>query len=59
MCLKNKALRNVSLELFSAGETEYLKTTKTARAHENITFCNTISSAFAKPQEHKDGEMTP
>ena len=32
---------------------------KIARTHENITFCNTISSGFAKPQEHTDGEMTP
>ena len=36
----------------------YLKTEKIARTHENITFCNTISSGFAKPQEHTDGEMT-
>ena len=39
----------------------YLKTEKIARAHENITFCNTISSGFAKPQEHRQGndrEMT-
>ena len=36
----------------------YLKTEKIARTHENITFCNTISSGFAKPQEHTDREMT-
>ena len=24
-----------------------------------ITFCDTISSGFTKPQEHTDGEMTP
>ena len=47
-------MKNVSLELFSAGETVYLKTIKTARANKNITFCNTISSGFAKPQEHTD-----
>ena len=36
----------------------YLKTKKKiARTHENITFFNTISSGFAKPQEHTDGEM--
>ena len=52
---QNKALRNVFLELFSAGETVYLKTIKTARVHENITLCNTISSGFAEPQEHTDG----
>ena len=40
----------------------YLKTKKVARTNENITFCNTISSGFAKPQEDQentDGEMTP
>ena len=36
----------------------YLKSEKIARKHENITFCDTISSGFAKPQEHTDGEMT-
>ena len=36
----------------------FLKTEKMARAHENITFCNTTSSGFAKPQEHTDREMT-
>ena len=36
----------------------YLKTEKMSRAHENITFCNTTSSGFAKPQEHTDREMT-
>ena len=36
----------------------YLKIEKIARTHKNITFCNTISSGFAKPQEHTDGEMT-
>ena len=51
--------RNVFLELFSAEETVYLKTMKTARAHENITLCNTISPGFAKPQEYTDGEMAP
>ena len=55
----DKVLRNVSLELFSAGETVTLKTKKVARTHENITFCNTISSGFVKPQEHTDCEMRP
>ena len=32
----------------------YLKTEKIARTHENITFFSTISSGFAKPQEHTD-----
>ena len=36
----------------------YLNTEKIARTHENITFCNTISSCFAKPQERTDREMT-
>ena len=36
----------------------YLKTEKIARTHENIIFCNTISSGFAKPQEHTEREMT-
>ena len=45
--------------MVSAGETVYSKTIKIARTHENIIFCNTISSGFAKPQEHTDGEMTP
>ena len=40
------------------GRDWYLKK-KIARTHENITFYNTISSGFAKPQEHTDGEMTP
>ena len=55
-------MRNVSLELFYAGETVYLKMKKISRANENITFGNTISSGCAKPQEdqgHTDGEMTP
>ena len=43
-------LRNVSLELSSAGETVSLKTIRIARTHEKITFGNTISSGFAKPQ---------
>ena len=55
-------MRNVSLELFHAGETIYLKTKKIARTNENVTFGYTISSGRAKPQEdqdHTDGEMTP
>ena len=55
-------MRNVSLELFYAGETVYLKTKKIARRNENITFANTISSGCVKPQEdheHVGGEMTP
>ena len=36
----------------------YLKTEKIARTHEDITFCNTISSSFAKPLKHTDREMT-
>ena len=36
----------------------YLKIEKIARTHEIITFCNTISFGFAKPQEHTDREMT-
>ena len=36
----------------------YLKAEKMARTHENITFCNTISFGFAKPQEHTKMEMT-
>ena len=36
----------------------YLKTEKIARTHENITFCSTISSGFAKPQEHTDRKLT-
>ena len=55
ICLKNREY----LELFSAGETVYLKTEKTARTHENNTFCSTISSGFANPQEHTDRVMTP
>ena len=55
---QNKFLITVSLKLSSAGETIYLKTKKIARTHENITFCNTISFGFAKPQEHTDREMT-
>ena len=55
----NEFLITVSLELPSAGETVYLKTKKIARTHENITFCNTISFGFAKPQEHTDREITP
>ena len=50
ICLKNREY----LELFSAGETE-----KIARTHENNTFCSTISSGFANPQEYTDREMTP
>ena len=42
-----KVLRNVSLELFSAREIEY-SITKINYAEENIAFCNTISSCFAK-----------
>ena len=55
-------MRNVSLKLFYAEETVYLKTKKIARTNENITFGNTISSSCAKPQEdqeHTDGEMKP
>ena len=55
ICLKNREY----LELFSAGETVYLKTEKIACTHENNTFCSTISSGFANPQEHTDREMTP
>ena len=48
------------LKLFSAGIDSILKKKKKiARTRENITFCNTISSGFAKSQEHTDGEMTP
>ena len=36
----------------------YLKTEKIARTRENITFCNIISSGFAKPQEHTEREIT-
>ena len=36
----------------------YLKTEKIARTHENIIFCDTISSGFAKLQEHTEREMT-
>ena len=54
----NKFLITVSLELSSAGETVYLKTKKIARTHENITFCNTISFGFTKPQEHREGNYT-
>ena len=36
----------------------YLKIEKIWRTHEIITFCNTISYGFAKPQEHTDREMT-
>ena len=55
-------MRSVSLELFYAGETVYLKTKKIAHTDKNITFGNTILSGFANPQgnqEHTDGEMTP
>ena len=55
----NEFLITVSLELSSAGETVNLKTKKIAHTHENITFCNTISFGFAKPQEHTDREITP
>ena len=55
---QNKVLKTVSLELSSAGDSMYLKTEKIARTRENITFCNTISSGFAKPQEHTEREMT-
>ena len=55
ICLKNREY----LELFSAGETVYLKTEKTARTRENNTFCSPISSGFANPQEHTDRVMTP
>ena len=40
-------------------DTRKLKKKPIARTHENITFCNTISTGLAKPQEHTDGEMTP
>ena len=50
-----KVLRNVSLESFSAGDKVHLK----AIEEINIAFCNTISSSFAKPQEHTDGRITP
>ena len=56
---QNKFLITVSLKLSSAGETIYLKTKKIARTHENITFCNTISFGFTKPQEHTEREITP
>ena len=36
----------------------YLKTEKIARLYENISFCNTISSNFAKLQEHIERKMT-
>ena len=55
----NKVLKTVSPELSSAGEIVYLKTKKIARTRENITFCNTISFGFTKPQEHTDREITP
>ena len=51
-------LKTVSLELSSTVETVYLKTKKIARTHENITFCNTISFGFAKPQEHTERDYT-
>ena len=38
------------------------KRKKRARTSENVTFGNTISSGYAKPQDDKeltDGEMTP
>ena len=35
-------MRSVSLELFYAGETVYLKTKKIAHTDKNITFGNTI-----------------
>ena len=56
---KDKVFKTVSLELFFTVETVYMKTKKIARTYENITFCNTISSGFTKPQEHTDREMTP
>lgn len=40
----------LSLELFFAEETVYPKP---------YTFCNTISSGFAKPRVNTDGELTP
>ena len=46
---QNKVLKTVALELSSAGETVYLKKKNIARTHDNITFCHTISFAFAKP----------
>ena len=46
---QNKVLKTVALELSSAGETVYLKKKNIARTYDNITFCNTISFAFAKP----------
>ena len=55
ICLKKREY----LELFSAGVTVYLKTENIARTNEINTFCNTISSGFANPQELTDGEMTP
>ena len=56
---QNKVLKTVALELSSAGETVYLKRKNIARTHDNITFCDTLSFAFAKPQEHTDREVTP
>ena len=46
---QNKVLKTVALELSSAGETVFLKKKNIARTHDNITFCNAISFAFAKP----------
>ena len=43
---KNKVFKTVSLELFSAVETVYMKTKKIARTYENINFCNTSHPAL-------------
>ena len=52
-----KVLRNVSPKSFSAEEKIYFK--QHTHTEENLYCLVTISSSFAKPQKHSDGEMTP